>query len=423
MRIAACVAMSRFPYWRHTLTELAKVADDVYINWDKAQGDPEILRFASDVLGGKLSGVRITEKPWTCPDWREEALGMLEEVPDVEKPDIVITPDQDEVFGDGIMDDLTRLYNSEKMSMQFHYDPLESSDGRVINSGTPYPPDPHVKAFKYQPGLTYFPYHGDGKVAQYHKSILSAYSNIKHYTAYTPAMEANKPWRSHTDTKKARKAVTLIGFGPSAQANTLTAIGEVWTINNGYDVLCPELYKHCTRIFEMHNRNKLVERDGVHCKHHWRNLGKQGNLRRIIMQMPHDDLAGSERLPIDAIVESNPKQMDWFAGSPIYMMAMAIYEGYNHIRIYGIDQLDWEHINQRECFAAWVSYAVGLGITVDGELSYLKKYTKRYGYDYGPEWDEYQDSLLWSGHPEEVQIRYKMPSRARLGKAFENGGK
>ena len=142
------------------------------------------------------------------------------------------------------------------------------------------------------------------------------------------------------------------------------------------------------------------------------------------MQEPHDDMQGSERLPIDEIVESNPSQMDWFAGSPIYMLAMAIYEGYNHIRIYGLDQLDWEHITQRECFAAWVSYAVGLGIKVDGALSYLEDYTKRYGYEYGPDFCEYQEGLLWRGHPQDqVQIRYKMPSRARLGKAFEKGGK
>jgi len=204
----------------------------------------------------------------------------------------------------------------------------------------------------------------------------------------------------------------------------MVAIGEVWTINNGYSVLCPPLYERCTRIFEMHDREKLIARDRRDGEHHWRELGKQGDTRRIIMQEPHDDIPSSERLPIDAIVASNPPQMDWFAGSPVYMLAMAIYEGFNHIRIYGLDQLDWEHISQRECFASWCSYALGKGIKLDGVQRYLEKYTKRYGYDYGPNWDDYQEGLLWSGHPrDDVQISYKMPSRAAQGEMFKRGGK
>jgi len=422
MRVAAIMALGSFPYWRYTLTELAKIADDIYLNYDKNAGDPEMLRFVHEVLGDKLAGVRITESPWQCPNWREECLRMLGEVPDQERPDIIVCPDQDEVFGDGIKDDLQRLWLSDKNSMQFHYDPLPASDGRVINEGLPYPPDPHVKAFKYREDLSYLPYHGDGKIAQYHNSIIDATSKIKHYTAYTPAMEAVKPWRSHTNNTKATKAVTIIGFGPSSQVRDLTAIGEVWTMNNGYDVLCPELYEMTTRIFEMHQREKLEARDKENGTHHWHNLGKQGDRRRIIMQQPWDDIKGSERYPIDAIVESNPVGMDWFAGSPCYLLAMAIYEGYNHIRLYGLDQLDWEHISQRECFASWCSYAMGKGIVIDGVQSYLEKYTKRYGYDYGPEWDQYQEDLLWAGHPrhEGFHVSYwGLPSRAAMGKMYD----
>ena len=422
MKVSAIIALGSFPYWRNTIHKLAEIADEIYVNWDKNVGDPEILRFIEKECGDKLGGVCITESPWQCPNWREECMRLLDDVPDSEIPDIVVCPDQDEVYGDGIMDDLMRLHLSEKDSMQFHYDALPSSDGRVINEGVPYPPDPHVKAFKYRRGLSYLPYHGDGKVAQYHNSIITAKSKIKHYTAYTPAMEAVKPWRSHTNKSKGVKAVTMIGFGPSSQGN-LTAIGEVWTLNNGYDVLCPELMSITTRIFEMHQREKLIARDRKEGTKHWANLGKQGDVRRIIMQSPHDDILGSERYPLDDIIASNPKGMDWWAGSPIYMLAMAIYEGYNHIRIYGLDQRDFEHVPQRECFGAWCSYAMGLGITIDGSLTYLEDYTKRYAYDYGPEFDEYQEDLLWRGHPEEIQIRYKMPSRARLGKAFEKGGK
>lgn len=406
MRTAAVISMSHFPYWRHTIAKLNDIVDDYYISYDKHQGDPEILHDIENACQGKLAGVRITEEPWSCPQWREIGLRMLDDVPDDELPDIVLTPDQDEVYGDGIEDDLKRLWFSEKDALEFYYEPLMSSDGR---EQVVYPEKPHVKAFKYKRGLTFYPYHGDGKVAQYHRSIMQARSKIKHYASYTPLMAEKKRLRTEV------KGVTLIGFGASAKQD-MSAIGEVWTMNGGYDVLNPDAWARCTRIFEMHQREKLEARDKKNGTHHISRLNETGELRRIIMQKAHADIQGNEAYPLREIEHAFDEEDQW-RGTPCYMLAMAIYEGYTHINMYGIDCCDWEHTLQREGILYWLGVAKGRGIKIGGCPTPLKrlKWLGKYAYDYAPEFCEKQRKALWMGHP--VEIKYKDESRIVAGDA------
>ena len=39
---------------------------------------------------------------------------------------------------------------------------------------------------------------------------------------------------------------------------------------------------------------------------------------------------------------------NYFLGSPSYMLAHALYEGYQHIRVFGFDQNDAQHAQQRQ---------------------------------------------------------------------------
>ena len=416
MRVAAIVAMSNFPYWWHTIKCLSRQIDDLYVRYDSTCGDPEILRFIDDVSGGKLKALVVATDPWRCPEWREEGLRMLDDVPPELIPDIVLAPDQDEVFGDGLAEDLNRLMVSKESGLMFSYEPLESDDGRLINRGIPYPPDPHMKAFKYKRGLSYFPYHGDARIGVYHNDWIMAQSKIKHYAAWTQAMQDSKKWRSHTQISRGKKAVTLVGFGPSSKGE-IQPVGEIWSLNNAYEALSKEAFRRCTRIFEMHQLVKRDDNAGDGKPHLWHlgECGKEG--RRIILQEKTDKIPGSETYPLMDII--GKLGVNWFTGTPPYMLAMAILEGYNHIRVYGMDQMDWQHMIQRECFAGWVMYACGRGVHVDGELTFLKRHTKRYGYDYGPEWDDYQNEILWQGHP--LEIKYKIESRSVQGKLYEGG--
>jgi hypothetical protein len=317
-------------------------------------------------------------------------------------------------------EELKHFYASDKKCMMFDYEPLVTDDNRIVNDGVPYPPDPHCKAYKWAKDISYFPYHGDGKIAQYRDPAChwKAITKIKHYCCYTKEMEASKQFRSHTPKGKAMKAVTLIGFGPSSDDAKVR--GEIWSLNNADEVFDRKTMMRVTRIFQMHMPEKVLFNpcgdQRMHIEH-LNEMGKRGH--RIIMQKKHDDICGSEAYPLNDVMAN--LGYDIFCGSPAYMLAMAIHEGYTHIYCYGFDQSDWEHTVQRANFATWCTYAMGKGIKMGGRLTWMDIHTKKYGYDYGPEWDDYQNKLMWFGHP--FEATYKIPSRAAEGKFFKKGGK
>lgn len=413
MKIAGVMALNNFPFYRIALQKLVSVCDYVYVRYDAVNGDPEILQSIKDVCAQKLRKVYVANGWNRPPEWREEMLNLIN--PE-EPPDIVLCPDEDEVFGEELEEELRAFYFSDKDGMMFEYEPLVTDDGRKVNGGIPYPPKPHMKAFKWRKGLTYYPYHGQAIVSAYVNpaSQWKAKTKIKHYCAFTRGMEAQKAWKNDVNGHKATKAVTLIGFGPSAQ-NNMETVGEIWSLNNCYEALRPEAMKLCTRIFELHKFEKregyLVDDKRPHFVH-LDEMGKQG--RRIIMQTPHPKITNSEAYPLDEVLKVGT---NYFMGTPPYMIAMAILEGYTHVRIYGLDQMDYEHVLQRECFLYWLGLAEGNGIAVDGVIPALTRHgTRRYGYDWGPEMDEEAYRLMWEGHP--MEVRYKIPSRVVEGKMF-----
>jgi hypothetical protein len=411
MKVIGVMAVCKFPMWEQAVLAMLTICDEMYFRWDGKSGDPEIPNKLEEICGEKFKRCMIVDY-WSVPQWRQDMLTLVSE--SAVDGDIILCPDEDEIFDDGLEHEIMEFIASDKQGMMFEYAPLVSDDGRVVKDGKPYPMAPHMKAFKWKQGLSYFPYHGNAVLTQYRDEECQwkAKTKIKHYCCYTKAMEAKKKFR---DGNKAVKAVTLIGFGPSAK-RSMEIQGEIWSLNNCYEALQPEAMKVCTRIFEMHQRNKRDKIKASDGQLHLNKLSECGERgARVIMLEQHADIKGSEAYPLLDVIKK--AGVDWFAGTAPYMLAMAIAEGYNKIRIFGFDQLDWEHTNQRECFAGWCMYAIGRGIELSGCLTWLERYTKRYGYEYGPEWDDYQQELLWQGHP--VDIRYKIESRIVEGKLFD----
>jgi len=230
-------------------------------------------------------------------------------------------------------------------------------------------------------------------------------------------MEAKKQFR---DGRGAIKAVTLIGFGPSSKQN-MAAVGEVWSLNNCYDALGKEAMELCTRIFEMHQLEKRrgpkdIGRDGKPHLWHLDQEGRKG--RRIVMLNEDPNITNSEAYPLAEMEAKTGISTQW-RGTPCYMIAMAIAEGYTHIRMFGLDQMDWEHTLQREAMLFWMGYAVGRGIQISGCPTALERNMNtlgRYGYDYGPEFCEKQEKAIWDGWP--FWMHMKIPSRAVKGDLY-----
>jgi len=416
--IAGCMALSRFPYWKDTVKALMEHCDKVYFRFDGHNGDPEIVNEIEELCGDKL-GVFFTTQGWNVPQWREECLKLVAQ----DEPTVVLCPDQDEAFGEGFAEELKAFIVSEKKAMMFHYNPLATNDGRMVNGGVPYPEKPHMKAFKWQKGLSYFPYHGDGKLSRYFNSAChwEATTKINHFCCFTPTMQEMKHFRNDIKgTSKAIKAVTLIGFGPSSKVK-MDAHGEVWTLNNAYDALSKEAMHLCTRIFEMHQLEKRcgeknIGRDGKPHLWHLDEEGKKG--RRIICIKSDENITNSEAYPL-AEIEAKTGMSNQWRGTPCYMIAMAIVEGYTDIRVFGLDQLDWEHTLQREAWLWWLGFAMGRGIRISGCPTALErnKDLGKYGINYGPSFDKAQEKAIWDGWPFEIHM--KIPSRAVMGDLYK----
>jgi len=418
-RIAGLLALSDFPLWRQTVDQLCELCDDIYVRFDTNAGDIDIYRAVRDACGDKLRHIMCIDG-WHPPEWREELLRLVDSAED--KPDIIVFIDQDELIADlpAFRAELDEFWHSDKDGMMMGYEPLVTRDGETVNDGAPYPPEPHMKAYKWREGLSYWPWHYHGIVGPYVNPAChwKARASILHYCCYTKGLRDLKQWRSDRPNVKQEKRVTILGFGPSS-TERMEVMGEVWSLNNCYEVpqLKP-LVRHITRIYEMHKmdlRRPELAKDNKPHFWHLDQLGRRGH--RIILQKAHPRITNSETYPLEEVIHK--LGLDFWTGTGAYMVAQAIAEGYTHIRVYGFDQVDYEHILQRNSFIAWLSYAAGKGIEISGHISWLRLFgmrngkPHRYGYDYGPMWDDHMNKLLWTGFP--FEIKMKVPNQAIRG--------
>jgi hypothetical protein len=96
------------------------------------------------------------------------------------------------------------------------------------------------------------------------------------------------------------------------------------------------------------------------------------------------DFPQSVTYPIDTLVSQFGR--DYFHSTVDYMLALAIFEGFEEIGVWGVDMAhDSEYEHQRPSGSYWLGQAEGRGIkvTIPGESSLLRK-MHRYGYEPPP---------------------------------------
>jgi len=188
--IVGLMALCRFPYYDSCLRGLLRLVDKVYLRFDGVVGDIKIYQSIENICGDKLGDVYVSDSEWNAFIWREELLRMLDGV----KPELVLFPDEDEVFGPGIENDLRRFRKSDRQQLAFNYQhPAPTIDGWKHKK--PYPSEPHIKAYKWKPGLTYIPYKKRASLSNYGKfNYKMAKSKILHYCFYTPELREKKLW-------------------------------------------------------------------------------------------------------------------------------------------------------------------------------------------------------------------------------------
>lgn len=135
---------------------------------------------------------------------------------------------------------------------------------------------------------------------------------------------------------------------------------EYWGLNTLHKTH-PKLLPKATRWFQMHNKHRAIDNKGDY--QHWEWLKKQTNFP-IYMHRQYEEVPMSIPFPKDEIlgVQNFNK---YFTNSISWQIALAIYENFKVIHLYGIEMaLSSEYGYQRPSVEYFIGLAKGAGIEV-----------------------------------------------------------
>lgn len=105
---------------------------------------------------------------------------------------------------------------------------------------------------------------------------------------------------------------------------------------------------------------------------------KTQNVCDVYMQEQYPEVPRAVRFPLEEIVAHFGVR--FFSSSPEYAIALAVYQGYRRIEIYGIEmETNTEYAYQRVGMAYWIGMARGRGVEVAAHMSLFD--APLYGYD------------------------------------------
>lgn len=179
--------------------------------------------------------------------------------------------------------------------------------------------------------------------------------------------------------RNGKKTVAMIGMAPQTcgmgpTKDDTTRIGgglEIWGLNESH--LYKWMPEHWTRWFQLHTE-KSFSRE-------YTNRGKFGHYdwlkmdhgdKIIYMQNVYPQIPNSVEYNIQDIHEyffgklyGDGRKRKYFTSTFAYMMALAIFEKFQRIELYGFEMAhDDEFIAQRACAEFWIGCARGAGIEI-----------------------------------------------------------
>ena len=154
-----------------------------------------------------------------------------------------------------------------------------------------------------------------------------------------------------TETGKKEK-VAVVGLGPSTrhQAPFFDDSFEIWGLNYGHYLYFPRF----DRWFQMHDRQLLERRDKRHIE--WLKRCKT----TVYMQERYSDISASVAYPTGEMVSQFGNH---FNNTFTYMLALAIYEEFGEIHIFGVSGAGG-YKDQGISLAYFIGVARGRGIRV-----------------------------------------------------------
>ena len=170
------------------------------------------------------------------------------------------------------------------------------------------------------------------------------------------------------------KKVAILGTAETWKEFPRDDSFEIWALNDMYKII-----SGCNRWFEMHNTEFIKLWTPSNCTKPHIEFLKELNIP-IYMLNSIPELETSVTYPLEKIIEHFGRQ--YFKSSVDYMIALALYEGFEEIHVYGVNMaVDEEYSYQRPSCEYWLGRAEGMGVKIHlpESCDLLKRYYL-YGY-------------------------------------------
>ena len=174
------------------------------------------------------------------------------------------------------------------------------------------------------------------------------------------------------------KTVAIVGGHPDTRSmfDWEREDCDVWIFN---EALKGDWCKRADAVFQMHQPTIWRASTNRNDPKHYEWLQQQDN-PTIWMIDQFEDVPKSEKYPLEEVLALVPR-FGYFTSSVAYAIALAIYQQYDRIEVYGVEmETGTEYSHQRTGVAFWLGVAVGRGIDVE---HYTYKFWKAplYGYE------------------------------------------
>jgi hypothetical protein len=156
---------------------------------------------------------------------------------------------------------------------------------------------------------------------------------------------------------------------------------DIWVCNS--DVTRPWC-KRQTAVFEIHPPGEYAVLDADY----WKWL-QENKTVRVIMNDIDPRVPMSEKYPLEKICNKflyrfwrGKKRNRYFTTTVAYAIALAIYQGYERIELYGVElEVGTEYVYQRDSVGLWVGIALGQGVEFWEPETCILFDAPLYGYD------------------------------------------
>ena len=158
------------------------------------------------------------------------------------------------------------------------------------------------------------------------------------------------------------RTVCIVGMAPTTSHLFIHEPrgSEIWGLNQGHALFTSEAMERFTRWFQVHPYEDMAARQRPELGHmEWL---KQAKIP-VYMEELHPDIPSSVKYPYEEVTAMLGGT--YLTSAPAFMLALAIHERFELIKIYGIDMAEnTEYQDQRPCFEFLLGFAIAQAINV-----------------------------------------------------------